>query len=169
MASTARLEGAKHCNRLTRQVNTHAPIQKPPRGRPKVTLDNQRVQRFMWGTLSLRELLTTYSRIEDVFTGVVNAQSAGQGNNRPLSKRKLYAALRSCPVISTETVTTALARITRGVPSKATVGRYAVMARIASQAIDNLLELNPHWIKEDLIDWGGSYWTPDIEASDQPQ
>lgn len=121
----------------------------------------------MCRTYSLRELLETYSRVEDVFTGVVHAQSESQGNKRPLSKRKLYAALRSCPVISTETVATALARITRGVPSKATVGRYAVMARIASRAIDNLLEVNPHWIKEDLFDEDDSIWALDIETGDQ--
>lgn len=123
----------------------------------------------MCRTYSLRELLETYSRIEDVFTGVVHLQSEGQGNTRPLSKRKLYAALRSCSVISTETVAMALARVSVEVPSNATVGRYAAIARIASRAIDDLLEVNPHWIQEDLLDEDAAHWAPDLGTSDQLQ
>ncbi len=121
----------------------------------------------MCRTYSLRELLETYSRVEDVFTGVVHAQSEGQGSTRPLSKRKLYAALRSCSVIATETVAMALARVSVEAPSKATVGRYTAIARIASRAIDDLLEVNPHWFQEDLCDEDAALWAPEHKTSEQ--
>ena len=80
-------------------------------------------------------------RLDDAITGITHLQSEGQASTRPLSKPMLFRALKRCKTIDTASVAVALGREY----SLATVKRYTAVARVASKAIDRLLDMHTSW------------------------
>lgn len=111
------------------------------RGRPALVLDNRRVQAFIHCFDTARDLAEAMPRLDDAITGITHLQTEGQASTRPLSKLMLFRALQRCPAIDTASVAVALGREY----SLATVKRYTAIARVASKAIDRLLDLHPSW------------------------
>jgi len=117
-------------------------------GRPTIHHDNSRVQELMVNFDFISNLAEVLPRLDDVLTGMTHLQTEGQASTRPLSKKKLFRVLRSCPVISTAEVALSIGRSY----SRATVARYALHARAASKVVEHLLHHNPQWMK-DAITW----------------
>lgn len=83
-------------------------------------------------------------RLDDALTGITHLRTEGPKKNdatRPLSKRMLFRALRQCQTIDTASVAVALGRKY----SRAAIARYTAIARVASKAIDSLIDRNPVW------------------------
>lgn len=114
---------------------------KRQRGRPAISHDNARVRAFVCNFDSLSALTEALPRLDDVLTGITCLQSVGQASTRPLSKRMLFAALQRCETIDTLGVAVALGRDYK----RAAIARYTAVARVASKAIDRLLDMHPAW------------------------
>lgn len=110
------------------------------RGRPPIATDNRRVQEFVCCFVTAHELCETYPRIADVLEGAVQAQVAGEGRTRPLSRSKLFLVLQLCSVVDTASVGEALPDA-----SASTVRRYTAAARVASIVIAKLLDGHLGW------------------------
>jgi hypothetical protein len=114
------------------------------RGRPALVHDNRRVQAFMQCFDSTSAINKSMSRLDDALTGATHLRTEGPSKNdstRPLSKRMLFRAIRQCQTIDTQSVAVALGRKY----SPAAIARYTAIARVASKAIDSLLDQNPLW------------------------
>lgn len=111
------------------------------RGRPTLTHQNGRVQAFTCHFDSPSEFAEVFPKLDDALTGITYLQTEGQASTRPLSKRMVFRALQGCEVVSTENVAAALGR---GY-SKAATARYTASTRVASKAIDRLLDQFPEW------------------------
>jgi hypothetical protein len=111
------------------------------RGRPTIVHDNRRVRAFIRRFDSAFDLAEELPTVDDALTGITHLQTEGQGSTRPLSKRILFRALRECEGISSQSVAAALGRDF----SRASVGRYTAIARVASKAIERILDLRPDW------------------------
>lgn len=110
-------------------------------GRPPRAHDNTRVAAFMGSCLEVGELLDNWPRVDDILTGAVQLQTEGQGSTRPMSKRRLFQVLRSCPVIGTHATALALGLDN----SLTTAKRYAAAAGVASRAVLALLVADPRY------------------------
>ena len=111
------------------------------RGRPALVHDNSRVQAFVGYFDNAHDLTETMPRLDDVITGITYLQTEGQASTRPLSKQMLFRALQRCQTIDTLSVAVALGREY----SRAAIARYTAIARVASKAIERLLDTHPTW------------------------
>lgn len=125
------------------------------RGRPALVHDNRRVQAFMQCFEAPSAVKHCMPGLDDVLTGITHLRTTGPKENdstRPLSKRMLFRAIRECQTIDTQSVTLALGRKY----SRAAIARYTAIARVASKAIDSLLDHNPSWESQAtrMREWG---------------
>lgn len=122
-------------------TNPTYPTPSRGRGRPALIHDNSRVQAFVLCFDNASDLAETIPRLNDAITGITHLQTEGQASTRPLSKPMLFRALQGCATIDTLSVAVALGRDY----SLAAVKRYTAIARVASKAIDRLLDMHPAW------------------------
>jgi hypothetical protein len=106
--------------------------------KPK-TLDNRAVQDFLEGFLRASDLVKEHPRADDIFTGALEAKTAGDSSTRTLSRRTLFTVLQLCPTIDTASVEKA----TGGRYAAATVSRYTAVARVASKALERFVATLP--------------------------
>jgi hypothetical protein len=134
------MKKVKHMNETNSPRSCAEVHARKGRGRPALAHDNQRVQAFVSGFHTVRELADCRPQIDHIFTGASLLQTEGQGSTRPMSKLRLFLALRRCDTITSKAVAEALG----GCP-QATAVRYAALARVASKAIEQCLERHPDW------------------------
>ncbi len=107
------------------------------RGRPTLHFDNVRVQEFMLGFTTYKELIECYPQFEHVFTGVSQLQTEGEAHTRPLRRRMIFTGLQAYGVIDGSTF--------RGDFAKSAAYRYQAAARVVSRMTSRLLDQNPGW------------------------
>ena len=104
--------------------------------------DNSRVHAFTGDYLFLAELTEEHPALNDIFTGAVHLQTEGDSRSRPLLKGRLFAILSNVPFITAAAVAEAL-----NLPADSSTARaYALAARVASKAIERLLNQRP-WME----------------------
>jgi hypothetical protein len=134
---------------------------RPPGGRAGNALkrhDNRRVQQFTSLFQSTAHLCREVPRAKDIFFGVANLKSAGHTATRPLRWDVLFCVLARCPEVSTAAVSEA----TQGRYSRSQTERYAGHARVASKALEALLDRSP-WLESTERN---AEWEPD-DLSDE--
>jgi hypothetical protein len=113
--------------------------------------DNSRVQRFIASRFhSTAHLCHAVPGARDILFGVAHLKTAGHTATRPLRWDVLFCALAHCPEITTA----AVSGVTQGRYSRTQVERYAGHARVASKALESLLDRSP-WLEslEDRTAW----------------
>jgi len=118
------------------------------KGRPTTVHCNRRVRAYLSEFTTLRELTEMHPSMDDIFVGVSRLQTEGQRSTRPLSTSKLFHILSTCEQISTATVAEAMA----STPDDRSVQRYTGHARVASKAIERLLDQRP-WLEAAINVW----------------
>lgn len=109
--------------------------------KPK-THNNAAVATFLEAYYCASELCEEFPRIDDIFSGVLAAKTAGDTATRSLSRSTLFHILQFCPVIDVESVKEA----THGRFSDRTLHKYAAAARVASMALERFIE---QWVVPD--------------------
>jgi hypothetical protein len=128
----------------------------PPGGRAGNALkrhDNRRVQQFTSLFHSTAHLCREVPGARDIFFGVANLKSAGHTATRPLRWDVLFCVLVRCPEVTTAAVSDA----TQGRYSRSQAERYAGHARVASKALESLLDRLP-WLENTEC---SAEWEPD--------
>lgn len=95
------------------------------------TQDNRRVQHFLEGYSSVKEVCKECPRIDDIFSGVLALSTSGDSSTRTLSRKVLFHILTQCHSIDTQAIDLATQR---GYADR-TLRAYAALARVASRAI----------------------------------
>ena len=103
---------------------------------PCKTHDNTRVLAFLDGYVSVHELCEDYPPMDDIFTGVLELKTGGVTSTRTLSRQVLFHILQQCQTIDVSSVKGA----TRLPYAYTTIAAYALLARVASKAIEGFIE-----------------------------
>jgi predicted MFS family arabinose efflux permease len=90
------------------------------------THDNHLVVDFLDGYLTVSDLCSEYSQLDDIFSGALGLKTAGVTSTRTLSRSTLFGILQQCQTISTAAVDQA----TGGTYACRTVEAYAALARV---------------------------------------
>jgi len=106
---------------------------------PPKTHDNERVQAFLQPYLKPHELCEDLPKVDDIFSGVLQLKTAGDTSTRSLSRRTLFHILQSCPSIDVASID----RAVDGRYAYNTLAAYAAAARVASKALQGLIERLP--------------------------
>jgi hypothetical protein len=93
--------------------------------------DNHRVHAFLSDYYAAAEVCSDYPPIDDIFSGVLAAKTAGNTATRSLSRAVLFHILQRCPLITVA----AAALATNNKYATSTIEGYAAAARVASRAI----------------------------------
>lgn len=111
------------------------------------THDNRTVYEFLADYFRTADLCSEYPQIDDIFSGVLAAKTAGDTATRSLSRSTLFTILRRCPVITVE----AIAAATGGrYASPRSLTGYAAAARVTSKAIAGFIAGRPSNIPQRL-------------------
>lgn len=131
--------------------------------RPLKTYNNSAVCTFLHQFYTPSDLCEAYPPIDDIFTGLLQARTAGDTASRSLSRHTLFRILSRCPVIDTGSVSKA----TNYELAPRTVSGYAAIARAASLFIRQFMARLPPSEDDDDDDGvsGAAYELPNLRES----
>lgn len=105
---------------------------------PKI-YENTVTQSLLDGYYSAAELCEEHPRIDDIFSGVLELKTIGNTATRSLSREVLFHILRLCQTIDVASIDSA----TNGRYAYSSLAGYAVVARVASKAIERFIARSP--------------------------
>lgn len=111
------------------------------------THDNHTVYEFLADYFKTADVCSEYPQIDDIFSGVLAAKTAGDTATRALSRSTLFTILQRCPIITVKAIDAA----TSGrYSSPRSLTGYAAAARVTSTAIAGFIAGLPSYIPRRL-------------------
>ena len=99
------------------------------------THDNRTVLVFLDGYYCAAELCEEHPCIDDILSGALSLQTAGDTSTRSLSRQVLFHILQRCPTIDVDAINEA----TSGHYAYRSLAGYAAVARVSSKAIEGYI------------------------------
>lgn len=103
--------------------------------RPK-THDNTTVKNFLSDYFHACDLCEQHPQADDILSGILELKTSGSTSTRSLSRQVLFHILQWCPVINVASIN----EVTNQQYSYRTMTSYAATARVASKALEKLID-----------------------------